>query len=133
MKRLTAILAVVVLAVGVARADNEVNVSAHMKVKNGYLSLTRQVQSLGLDQTNAALDSGVAIVTSSATNAIAIVNVTDPSYLFMRNVSTSGTINVSLTIALRPGEMALCPLGSTNIIPTIVTNSARLDYSLIGR
>ena len=126
---LGALLVAGLFAARQALAADEFAVTTTLKVDNGKFTLTRNVANYRPDQTGTAADSGIAHSTNTVTNAIYVANVSTPYYAFFRNLNTNagGDIFVTLTIQLRPEDVALLPLQTTNITH-YTTNAAGSDF-----
>ena len=126
---LAALALVGILAAYRTIAADEFTVTTTLKVDNGKFTLTRNVANYTPDQSGTAADYGIAHSTNTATNAIYVANVSTPYYAFFRNLNTNagGDIFVTLTIQLRPEDVALLPLQTTNVTH-YTTNAAGSDF-----
>ena len=111
-------------------ADNEVKVTAMLRVDNGNFSLQRAVQNYAVNQTGKSSDYGIQTITTS-TNLLNIYNVTgQPHYAFFRNLHTNQNIYVTFTMLLLSNDVAVVPVATTNISAYVTgTNgNAQLEY-----
>ena len=129
MKKYMIIISVIVVLCSLlAWAADEITVTALLKVENGKFTLLRNVSNFRVDQTGTAMDYGIQSMTNSVTNVLNIANVSDPHYLFLRNLSTSKTIRVTLTVELKPEDVAVLPVLSTNMSAYTTAGGADLEY-----
>ena len=124
---LIAILLVAMTACYVCATDDVFAVTVVLKVENGNFSFTRNVSALTFDQTTQGADMGIASA-STSTNDLPINNVTTPYYCFFRNLSTNVDSYVTLTLHLRPGDVALLPAASTNMTYYTTNSTANTEY-----
>ena len=122
----TAMLALVATFAMITHAADEVKVTALLTVENGSFKYSRTVNNLLVDQTTQAVDMGIYSATTS-TNALPVANVATPRYAFFRNLGTTN-ITVTLTMLLRPSDVALLPLSSTNVSCYTAGGTHALEY-----
>jgi hypothetical protein len=116
---------VLACAVG-ARAADEVTVTATLKVDSGSFDMQRQVQQYKVNQTTQRADAGI-VATSSATNALPIVNVATGGYSFFRNLGTN-TVTLQVYVLLKSNDVALIRVASTNIPYYATGGTGALEY-----
>ena len=107
---------------------DEITVTALLKVDNGYFELLRNESNYRVTQTGTAADYGIQAIAVAPTNNLNIANVTTPGYCFFRNLSTTTNVIVTLTLKLRPGDIAVLPALSTNIDAYCEGGTANLEY-----
>ena len=124
MKRL--ILAVVAVAamLAVARAADEITVSASVSVEKGYLVTAQAVQGQKIDMTGSSFAD---TVTAIGTNAGTIVFSGTPGVSFWRNTSTNIPVSLGVSyglglIELYPGETWQGRLATNTITAWASTN-----------
>jgi hypothetical protein len=117
------------LVAGVAIAANEVTVNTLLRIKNGAYDVQRTVNMLDSQATSSA-DQGIMNATPVAT-AIPISNVVTPKWSYIRNLSTNTAqyIDVTCTIRLYGNDVAVMPIGNTNIQATAQAGTTnKLEY-----
>lgn len=115
------------LVAGFVQAADEVTITTFFKVQNGDFDLTRNIANLKRDQTGR--DSAQGIITVSTSTTIVPVNtdVAIAGYTFFRNVGTND-ITVNNCILLKPSDIALLRLSTTNVTAITTNLSSRLEY-----
>lgn len=114
------------LAVTLCFAADEVQVTAILKVDNGAYQITRQVQQLKADQTTQRSAAGI-VGTSAATNALPVSTVSTGGYSFFRNLGTN-TVTLRVWAQLKPEDVALFRVSSTNILHSATGGTGALEY-----
>ena len=86
------------VAAGLAFAADEITVNASLQVANGYLSDTRRVTNLQVDQSDASSAAGVQIVSTNEA-AVAYGDLVTPGWAIFRNISEN-TNGVTITLGV---------------------------------
>lgn len=129
MRILTACVYVLVMAVAVVWAADEINVQATMRVQNGDFSLTRAIPSLSIDQTGKNMAYGIQELTHSTNTLTVNSDVGTGGYSWFRNLGTNDII-VAVNMKLKASDVALLRVASTNISAYCVTSgkTSRVEY-----
>jgi len=135
MKRTLQIGLALVLAAAAVAVAEEIKVSAALKVDNGYYVVKKSVLNFDVNQEGLGADQGVLLAVQTATNSIPISNVTTAHYAFFRNLdtSTSNSVEVTLTLRFQAGDVAVLPLAATNITYYTTNGNARFEYLILQK
>ena len=127
MKRL--ILAVVAVAamLAVARAADEITVSASMSVEKGYLVTSQAIQGQKIDMTGDAIDDKVTAIGTNAGTITVSASIGTPGMAFWRNTSTNVSVYIGVTadvplVQLLPGEFFTGRLATNTVTAWASTN-----------
>lgn len=122
MKTTTKLLIALLLVTSIAsqvRAADEFLIGISVQLENGQTEFKRQESKYTPDQDTLALDYSILTATNNATNVLSFSSVDTPYYGWFKNTETAALtgseVFVTCTIKLRPEDVALLPLASTNI------------------
>lgn len=121
-------LSVIGLWTCLAPAANEISINAFLKVANGDFTLQRNVQNLQRDQIGRSMTYGIQNITT-ATNPLTIgTDVGIGGYSFFRNIGTQSTVFVQVDFMLKPGDLAIVRVASTNILTFTTNGTTDFEY-----
>ena len=113
---------------------NAITINVSIKDANKNFTVQRTENNYRVNQTEQLYDAGIIALTNT-TSVVNIQNVTTPHYAFFRN-QTNANVQISATIVLEPGDVALFPIGNTNVTAW-ATNAtipwARLEYHVFSK
>lgn len=96
---------------------NEVTVTAQLRVIEGSLDTQRQgAANVQFDLTSAKVDSGVQNIGTTEEN-IALVNVSNPAWCFIRNLDATNYVQVGQDNASTMRELIRLPAGGFAVFP----------------
>jgi len=134
MKRILISLMVTMMASGAfAVTTNAVTATTLLKVVNGNYTYQRSVNNYQKNQTTSSADMGIQVAVVNSTNAVNVANVVTPGYCFFRNLETTNSVFVVMTLELQPGDIALVPAASTNILIYSTVGPAKTEYWINAR
>lgn len=138
------LLIAVAMIAGVAIGANEINLSAGLRVQNGFLDDQRRVSSFSADQATAGSVAGVQLI---GTNEAAVTygSIVTPGWAYFRNIEAVSTNVVTITLGvmdlstnfvaiaeMQNGEPAMFRIATNTIIyAKSDTEGSRLDKLIL--
>lgn len=120
MKQRIAVLGIAIMAL-VAGAADEIVVSQGVQAQKGYLSVSKQIQSLKITMTGDSYDQGIGTYTTNEAVGLS-ASMSSQGVALFRNVSTDCVALVTAVFRLEPGQAVMGPLHTNAVMVMAYTN-----------
>jgi hypothetical protein len=112
---------------------DELTASAYLSLNKSGVTLPLSIPSATFDVSGTALIAGRPSIGFAAAEALAMGEVSAPGWAYMRNVSATNFVELTLTIHLEPGEWFVGPISTAAPEAQADTGAVVLDYAIFSR
>lgn len=126
IRYLAALAALIVFGGMLAYGADEITASTLLKIKNGNLDLTRNVNALQIDQAGDSMDYHIQSIGTNSEPVTVIADVASNGVCFFRNLDTTAGrfVDIVITMRLKAGEAALLRVHPTNTISATASSGS---------